>query len=298
MSVVNSAASESAAASQDAVGPAGEDLGLLGPDSVAWKVLGHPAGLVGGMRALIVQALEPRAMAGVADFDSYRKNGLRRLRRTSYYVLATAFGDTETAHAAARRVRAAHKRVRGIDPITGSEYSADDPDTQLWVHCVEWHSFLASYRAFAGPLTREEQDQFIFEGARIAALVGVPEETVPQSVEQMRDYFDSMLPRLCVSAASRDAIDFVTNLMTDRGAPGLRVPVWLYAQAAVAITPRHLRQLAGIDRPRAIDHATIAAIRPALTALTLPGVRRAPGLLLGGEVSALGERARNLRQAA
>ncbi len=275
-----------------------EDVGLLGPDSVAWKVLAHPSGLVGGLRALIIQALEPRAMAGVAEFDSYQKNGLRRLRRTSYYVIATTFGDTETAHAAARRVRAAHKRVRGVDPVTGQPYSADDPETQLWVHCVEWHSFLAAYRTYAGGLTPEEQDQFIFEGARIAALVGVPEETVPQSVEQMRDYFASMQPKLCVSAASREAIDYVIGLTVNRGMPTLQVPLWMYAQAAVAIVPRPLRQLAGIDRPRAVDSATVAAMRPALAALTLPGVRRAPRLLLGGEVSSLAGRARDLRRAA
>lgn len=280
------------------VSSSGHDVGLLGPDSVAWKVLAHPAGLVGGLRALIVQSLEPRAMAGVAEFDSYQKNGLRRLRRTSYYVIATAFGDTETAEAAARRVRAAHKRVRGTDPITGQPYSADDPDTQLWIHCVEWHSFLAAYRTYAGPLTPEEQDQFIFEGARIAALVGVPEETVPQSVEQMRDYFESMRPRLCVSAASREAIDYVVSLTVNRGMPAFQVPLWMYAQAAVATVPRHLRQLAGIDRPRAFDRATVAAMRPALAALTLPGVRRAPSLLMGGEVSSLASRARDLRRAA
>lgn len=274
------------------------DAGLLGPDSVAWTVLGHPAGLVGGLRALIIQALEPHAMAGVADFDNYRQNGLRRLRRTSYYVLATAFGDTATAHAAARRVRAAHKRVRGIDPVTGEAYSADDPDTQLWVHCVEWHSFLAAYRAFGGPLTLEQQDQYIFEGARIAALVGVPEDTVPQSVEEMRVYFESMRPKLCVSAASRDAIDFVVKPSADRQLLALQAPLRVYASAAVAIVPKHLRQLAGIDRPRVLDDMTVAAMRPALAALTLPGVRRAPSLLLGGDVAALAERRRDLRSAA
>jgi uncharacterized protein (DUF2236 family) len=279
--------------------PADElDVGLLGPDSVAWKVLGHPAGLVGGLRALIIQALEPRAMAGVAEFDSYRENGLRRLRRTSYYVLATAFGDTQTAEGAARRVRAAHKRVRGTDPVTGQPYSADDPDTQLWVHCVEWHSFLASYRAYAGSLTLEEQDQFLFEGARIAALVGVPEETVPQSVAQMREYFDSMRPRLCVSAASREAIDYVVSLTVNRNMLHLQVPLWVYGQAAVAIVPRDLRRLVGIDRSRAFDGATVAAMRPMLAALRLPVVRRAPGLLVGDDSSALAQRARDLRRAA
>jgi uncharacterized protein (DUF2236 family) len=274
------------------------DVGLLGPDSAAWKVLGHPAGLVGGLRALIIQALEPHAMAGVADFDNYRQNGLRRLRRTSYYVMATAFGDRATAEAAARRVRAAHRRVKGTDPVTGESYSANDPETQLWVHCVEWHSFLASYRAYGGSITPEEQDRYIYEGARIAALVGVPEEMVPKSTAEMRDYFEAMRPRLCVSAASRDAIDFVVKLSMDRELLALQAPLRVYASAAVAIVPKHLRQLAGIDRWRVFDDVTVAAVRPALAALTLPGLRRAPSLLLGGDVAALAERRRDLSRAA
>jgi uncharacterized protein (DUF2236 family) len=275
-----------------------KDDGLLGPDSVSWTVLSHPAGLVGGLRALIIQALEPHAMAGVAEFDSYREHGLRRLRRTSYYVLATAFGDTATAEAAARRVRAAHRRVRGIDPVTGQPFSADDPETQLWVHCVEWHSFLAAYRAYGGSLSDEQQDRFIAEGAPIAALVGVPESSVPQSRAQMREYFESMRPRLCVSAASREAIDFVTRPSLDRQLLPYQAPLRVYANAAIAIVPRHLRRRAGIDRLRVFDGVTVAAMRPALAALTLPLLRRAPSLILGDDVLALAERRRTLSRAA
>ena len=43
------------------------DHGLLGPGSVAWRVLGHPMSLVGGLRALMIQSLHPLAMAGVGD---------------------------------------------------------------------------------------------------------------------------------------------------------------------------------------------------------------------------------------
>jgi uncharacterized protein (DUF2236 family) len=37
------------------------DAGLFGPDSVAWRLHADPSMLVGAMRALLVQALEPRA---------------------------------------------------------------------------------------------------------------------------------------------------------------------------------------------------------------------------------------------
>src|SRR5436309_10540841 len=156
-----------------AIGVARQDLGLFGPDTVAWKVIGHPVALIGGMRALIIQSLHPLAMAGVAQHSDYRGRALGRLRRTAAYVTATTFGDTETAYAAAARVRAVHRRVRGIDPVTRRPYSADDPDTQLWVHCVEWHSFLAIYRAYGGRLSPEAQDRCHAEGARVVASLVV-----------------------------------------------------------------------------------------------------------------------------
>ena len=73
---------------------------------------GHQVSLVGGLRSLIVQSLHPLAMAGVAQHSDYRNRSLDRLRRTAHYVAATTFGDTETAHAAARRVKSIHRKVQ------------------------------------------------------------------------------------------------------------------------------------------------------------------------------------------
>src|SRR5215470_3908966 len=137
------------------------DVGLLGPNSVAWRIVGHPMSLIGGMRALMIQAMHPLAMAGVAQHSDYERRAMDRLRRTAYYVTATTFGDTPTAHAAVERVKRLHRRIRGIDPVTGKPYSAEDHDLQIWVHCTEWHSFLAAYRVFGPPLTPEQEDQYL-----------------------------------------------------------------------------------------------------------------------------------------
>src|SRR5918998_2321521 len=91
----------------------GLDQGLLGPDSVAWRVIGHPVSLIGGLRALIIQSLHPLAMAGVAQHSDYKRRPLDRLRRTSQYVAATTFGDREQAEAAAAHVRRGRRRGRG-----------------------------------------------------------------------------------------------------------------------------------------------------------------------------------------
>lgn len=273
--------------------------GYLGPDSVAWKVVGHPISLVGGLRALIVQSLHPLAMAGVAQHSDYAKRPMDRLRRTAYYVTATIFGDRATADAAVRRVKNMHRKVRGVDPVTGRRYSADDPETQLWVHCVEWHSFLAAYRAYGGRLSAADQDRFVAEGAIVAPLVGVREADVPRSVHEMREYFAAMRPQLCMSDAAREGIDFVLNPPLTRELLAYQVPIRLVARAALATVPRDLRRLMGVDQPSIVDAATIVAVRPAAAALTLPLLRDAPSLVLGQQTRsvALDARERQSRAA-
>jgi uncharacterized protein (DUF2236 family) len=264
-----------------------DDGGILGPEAVARTVVGHPAALIGGLRALVIQSLHPLAMAGVAQHSDYRNRALQRLQRTAAYVAAGVFGDTATAQAAGARVRRMHARVRGIDPVTGRAYSADDPETQVWVHSVEWHSFLAAHRAFGRALSAEEEDRYFAEGVRIATLVGTPEDLVPASVEAMRAYFVSVRPRLCVSEPARDAIDFVLRPPLTRELLPVQAPLRVFAGAAVALVPRDLRRLAGIDRPRAVDAAALAAARPWLTAMRLPGARDLASLVVGGEVRSL-----------
>ena len=276
------------------------DVGLLGPESVAWRVLSHPFSLVGGLRSLIVQSMHPLAMAGVAQHSDYKNRQLNRLQRTSYYVIATAFGDTATAHEAAGRVRRLHSRVKGTDPVTGAAYRADDPENLLWVHMVEWHSFLAAYRAYAvDTLSPEEEDQFIAEGAPIAALLGTPEKSVPRSVEEARAYFASIRPRLCVSTATREAIDAVVNpRLTDRELLVFQGPIRILSRGALAIVPHNLRKLAGLDQPQLLDDLTVASLRPAAAALSLPLLRELLGFAVAEEGREIGQRARMLRQEA
>lgn len=275
------------------------DRGLLGPESVAWRVIGHPVSIVGGLRSLIVQSLHPLAMAGVAQHSDYRHRALDRLRRTAYYVAATTFGDTATAHEAAARVKRVHDRVKGVDPVTGKRYSASDPETQLWVHCVEWHSFLATYRTYAGAsLSREEEDRYLAEGVRIAALLDMDPASVPSSVAEYREYWEEVRAQLCMSESARGAIDFVLHPPLTRELIPLQVPLRIASSAAVAIVPGHLRAMAGIDRPALVRGATVAAVRPAAAALGLPLLRDAPSLVLGRDTRGLGVEARRLRSAA
>ncbi len=274
------------------------DEGLFGPRSMAWRVIGHPVALVGGLRSLLIQSLHPLAMAGVANHSDYQRKPIARLRGTASYVAATTFGSTAQAHTAAARVRKVHQKVRGIDRVTGKPYSADDPEIALWVHCVEWHSFLAGYREYSRErITDAEQDQYIAEGARVAALLGVPDEIVPKSVAEMRAYFARVRPELCLTEAARDAIDFVLSPPLKLDNLPFQVPMRMAARAAAAIVPRHLRKLGSIDAPRPSDYLAIAAMMASAPALRLKMFRNAPALIVGRETAELGLRAQRRRAA-
>jgi uncharacterized protein (DUF2236 family) len=252
------------------------DLGIFGPDSVTWRIHGDPAGLVGGLRALLVQALNPRAMAAVDQHSDYRSDPWGRLRRTSQYLTATTFGDSETAHRAAARVRAIHRRVSGIDPFTGREYRADDPELLLWVHAVEVDSFLEAYRAYAAPLPPSDEDRYVLEMVRAAELVGLDPRVVPATARELGDYMAGV-DDLVVSPAAREGIRYV---LSPPMPPWWR-PLWAVpTTGAVAILPERARELYGLRwwRPAApLVRASVWALLRAMNATVPPplAVRRA-----------------------
>jgi uncharacterized protein (DUF2236 family) len=272
--------------------PAGpHDWGLFGPGSASWKVHRSPVLLVGGLRALIVQSLHPLAMAGVAQHSDYLEKPLRRLQRTAQYVATVVFADTASAERVAAMVRRVHTRVKGTDPITGRPYSAEDPETMLWVHCVEIDSFLAAYCAYGGRLTAEEQDAYLAEQVRAAELIGIPREIVPSSRETYRAYFEGMRERLCVSESARDAIELCVDPPLKRELLPHQATLRMMATAAVAITPDHVVRMAGLKRRRSLYAA--AALGTVVTGKVtkLPGLDRLGGSLVGRRTLELPRRA-------
>ena len=157
----------------------GNDAGLFGPDSAVWQVHGCIATLVGGIRALLMQAAHPAALTGVAEHSAYDTDPLGRLERTTRWLTITSFGSTEAIEIEARRVREMHKRVSGTyEEKSGiqSPYSASDPRYLLWVHCAFTDSFLRAHQELGYSLP-QGSDQYVREWAKSAeplGLVGAP----------------------------------------------------------------------------------------------------------------------------
>jgi uncharacterized protein (DUF2236 family) len=186
------------------------DVGLFGPHSVTWKLHREPILLIGGLRSLYLQALHPRAMAGVAQNSSFRSDAWGRLNRTSEYVGTVIYGSTEQVQAAALRVRRRHARLSATDPRTGERFRVDEPDLLRWVHVAEVESFLTTARRAGVRLTDDEVDRYYAEQLRAAELVGLDPATVPATAAEVAAYYADMRPELGLTRESAETALFLT----------------------------------------------------------------------------------------
>ncbi|WFE26544.1 oxygenase MpaB family protein [Solwaraspora sp. WMMD791] len=191
------------------------DLGLFGPDSVTWRVHDEPILIVAGLRSLYLQALHPRAIAGVAQNSHYRTDPFGRLMRTSIYVATTVWGTTAEANAAeanaaAARIRRLHARLRATDPATGAEFRIDEPELLRWVHVTEVESFLSTATRAGLDLTAAEIDRYYAEQRRSAELIGLDPASVPGSAAEVAAYYRAVRPQLRMTRDAADTALFLT----------------------------------------------------------------------------------------
>ena len=128
------------------------------------------------MRALLVQALEPRAMAAVDQHSKFREDPWGRLERTTHFVMATTYGDTAAAEAAARDGSAPCTPASTASiPSPARRYSGSDPDLLLWIHAVEVESFVLVVPHVRGsPVATPTPTATWSRWARVAEMVELP----------------------------------------------------------------------------------------------------------------------------
>jgi uncharacterized protein (DUF2236 family) len=224
------------------------DVGLFGPDSITWRVHREPFVSVGGLRSLYLQALHPRAVAGVEQNSRYRKDPWGRLARTSTYVTTVIYGTTEEAERAGRRVRAIHARMTAVDRRTGERFRIDDPELLRWVHVTEVESFLTAVRRGGLRLTTAEADAYYAEQTRTAALVGLDPATVPASVAEVVEYYAAMQPalELTVDSAATGVFLTVPPLPYGLGLTPVRGASLGISALAIGLLPSWARRLYGL----------------------------------------------------
>ncbi len=245
----------------------GQDAGYFGPGSAVWAVHGDLATLVGGVRALLLQALHPAAVTGVDEHSSYRDDPLARLAGTTRWLTVTTFGSTAQADREAARVRGMHRRVRGTWTTADGRqeaYRADDPRLLAWVHAAFTDSFLATHEVFGHGIPGGA-DAYVGQWAKAAELVGVADP--PRTAAELSALLDAYTPELACTPTTRRTLEFIRR-------PPLPAPARvgyavLFAGAVSTLRPEH-RALLGLP-------ATGGRVARASTSALLAGL----GAVLG-----------------
>jgi uncharacterized protein (DUF2236 family) len=222
------------------------DPGLFGPGSAVWRVHSDfTAMITGGIAALFLQMLHPRALAGVWDHSRWREDTFGRLKRTAQFVGGTTYGGTAEAERLIAKVRAIHAHVHGTLP-DGTRYSADDPDLLTWVHVTEMRCFLEARRRYGpGALEAGDEDRYFAETAVIARKLGAT--WLPETLAGADAYLDWVRGALRYDDRTRQ----VAGALLRQSAPNpLVAPAGrLFLRAGIALLPDWAARMHGFARP-------------------------------------------------
>lgn len=256
----------------------GNDLGLYRPTDAPWVVHADLTTLIGGIRALLMQALHPGSLAGVADHSRYEKDPLGRLAGTTRWLTILTFGSLEAIEKESARVNAMHKKVVGSYPDNqgaAKNYAAADQDLLLWVHIAFTESFLVTNEVYGVTPIPGGSDAYVQQWSKAVEPLGLSQapQTRAELIAAMHS-FDSVLR---ADKRTLSVVEFIKH-------PPLSLAARLayaimFQAAAVTIEPKY-RKLLGL---KALPKPLIVPIGRTL----LKGMRLALGGISPLEEAAL-----------
>ena len=226
---------------------ASDQPGLYLPTEAPWIVHADLATLVGGIRALLMQALHPGSLTGVRDHSRYTSDPLGRLSGTIRWLTVTTFAAGHSVSEEADRVNRMHAHVKGTYKTSSGEtrdYRAADPHLLLWVHIAFMDSFLRCHQSFSKTPLPGGADEYIRLWAQSVKTLGLAE--APQSEAEMLEAIEAFRPELAVTEKTREIIYWIKNPPL----PITSIPIYtLLFQSALASMPAEYRKLLGLGDP-------------------------------------------------
>ena len=190
----------------------GEEAGLYLPNQAPWIVHADFATLVGGIRALLMQALHPGSLTGVRQHSRYKDDPLGRLAGTIRWLTVTTFGPIASNQKEADRVNRLHTRVKGEYQTAAGEsrpYQAADKDLLLWVHVAFMDSFLRTHQNYSKRPIPGGADDYVRLWAASVRPLGL--DVAPQSEAELLETLRGFEKDLVVTDDTRDVIKWIKN---------------------------------------------------------------------------------------
>jgi uncharacterized protein (DUF2236 family) len=230
---------------------AGDEAGYFVPTDAPWVVHADFGTLVGGIRALLMQALHPGSLTGVKNHSRYEKDPLGRLAGTIRWLTVTTFGSKSAVAGEAGRVNRLHERVTGEYTTGAGEripYKAADQDLLLWVHIAFMESFLVahqmySWREIPKGNAATGADNYVSQWSVSVAPLGL--KNVPMSESALEDEITSIYDRGLLN--NTDDTLRVVEFIKNPPRPATAIPIYrlLFDAAVVSLRPE-FRALLGL----------------------------------------------------
>ena len=219
----------------------GNDAGLFLPSDAPWVVHGDLATLIGGIRALLMQALHPGTLSGVATHSRYEQDPLGRLAGTTKWLTVTTFGSSSAIKNEANRVNKMHSVVKGKYKNAQGEsiaYRASDFDLLLWVHIAFTASFLRTHQLYSRKPIPGGADSYVSLWSK--SVTGLGLEKCPMTESQLnnaiKNFYDSK--QLLANDTTFKVIKFLRKPPLPKVARF--VYAWLFQAAAASIEKEYL----------------------------------------------------------
>ena len=162
--------------------------------------------LAGGATAILLQVAEPGVGKGVDEHSNFGYRPLDRLRTTMTYVYCVTFGTRDEKKAVIEMVHRAHASVKGPD------YSADDPQLQLWVAATLYAVGIEIYQEIFGRLDDETAQAIYREYSILALSLRVTPEMWPEDQHAFWEYWDKQIKTMEITENARNvAHDLLWN---------------------------------------------------------------------------------------
>lgn len=220
--------------------------GYFAEDSAIRLVGRESVLMLGGPRALLMQAAHPLVAAGIVDHSRYREDPWRRLARTMAALYTIVFGTRAEADRMGAITRAAHRRVRGARD--GRPYSAADPDLMLWVHSTLVDTGLALYELYVRRLDVATAEEFYEQMKLVAHVFGVPDDVHPPTLADFHAYQLELVASGVVRVGD-DARAVARTVLSPPVPLPLRPALRVLAAQTAGLLPRELREQYGLRAP-------------------------------------------------
>ncbi|TNY36630.1 oxygenase MpaB family protein [Thermomonospora catenispora] len=180
--------------------------GLFTDDDIIRTVTKEGLLIAAGGAASLLQTSHPKVAQGVHDHSYTFDDPMTRLRNTMGWVYMVAFGSREEAERISAIVTRMHDRV------VGPGYHANDPELQVWVAATLFAVAAQTYQIlFRRRFTEEELEEYYQQAKIYATILGCPEERMPATYRDFREYYAHMVNTLKISDASRHIADGVLH---------------------------------------------------------------------------------------